>query len=161
MVSWPVSRLSPALLAFFTLPSCSSSGSTPAPTVGMDVGAACSPQPGCRQGLGCGVDRSGARVCVHTCSSTYGSSILNGMPRLPPDTNAPCWDGLETPCQELPNDQTCGCGCSTGSYCSVSADQSTGQCVSAKAAGSPCDGPAQCQSGICASSAIDGGASCR
>jgi hypothetical protein len=135
-----------ALLALtFGCSGKSGSGDAGAPALASE-GQACATSANCMPGLGCGVDESGSSVCVETCNDPYGFLITMRASNV---AMAACWNGLETPCQQLPTDSTCGCGCGTNMYCDLSADQSSGQCVLALTTGTACDADVECSSGVC------------
>ena len=126
----------------------------------LSEGSPCVQSSDCAAGLGCGVDDYGKHACVSTCS---GPNDLTGFAEIPAPYHT-CWNGLWTPCGALPADQTCGCKCGSGEYCSVSADKTRAKCVAARAPGAPCDRSWQCRTGVCfrppngsGGGALDGG----
>ena len=134
-------------LCTLAIAACSSSTGPAAPSK-AGYGASCKVDSDCGTTNGfplvCGVNHEGQPACVESCSTDYGNSVQGGVGGA--DS---CVNGRITPCEELPPATTCGCGCAAGTYCAVSADGSTGQCVPTLSEGAACGGDAMCTSGLC------------
>lgn len=135
----------PSVLAFLLFVATHGCGASPAPeTPPPTWGSPCAQDADCGgSSLLCGVDATGASVCVGSCPGPYAPPKGS---KLPP---VACWNGRQTPCEQLPPAQTCGCGCPDGTYCLSVPDGTQAHCVPLLGPGAACELDLECASSAC------------